>query len=55
MRDLVMRVGALAAAHPAVAELDLNPVIASPEACSSSTLVSGSTRRARRAFPSLSA
>jgi acetyl coenzyme A synthetase (ADP forming)-like protein len=31
VRDLVMRVGALAAAHPAVAELDLNPVIATPE------------------------
>ena len=30
LRDLVMRVGALAAAHPAVAELDLNPVIATP-------------------------
>jgi acyl-CoA synthetase (NDP forming) len=29
--DLVMRVGALVAAHPAVAELDLNPVIATPE------------------------
>jgi acetate---CoA ligase (ADP-forming) len=25
VRDLVLRVGALAAAHPAVAELDLNP------------------------------
>ena len=31
VRDLVMRVGALVAAHPAVAELDLNPVIATPE------------------------
>jgi acyl-CoA synthetase (NDP forming) len=31
VRDLVMRVGALVAAHPAVAELDLNPVIAAPE------------------------
>jgi acetyl coenzyme A synthetase (ADP forming)-like protein len=31
VRDLVMRVGALAAAHPAVAELDLNPVIATPD------------------------
>jgi acetate---CoA ligase (ADP-forming) len=31
LRDLVMRVGALAATHPAVAELDLNPVIATPE------------------------
>ena len=31
LRDLVMRVGALMAAHPAVAELDLNPVIATPE------------------------
>ena len=30
LRDLVMRVGALVAAHPAVAELDLNPVIATP-------------------------
>ena len=29
--DLVMRVGALVAAHPAVAELDLSPVVASPE------------------------
>ena len=31
LRDLVLRVGALAAAHPAVAELDLNPVIATPQ------------------------
>ena len=31
VRDVVMRVGALVAAHPAVAELDLNPVIATPE------------------------
>ena len=31
VRDLVLRVGALAAAHPAVAELDLNPVIATPD------------------------
>ena len=31
VRELVLRVGALAAAHPAVAELDLNPVIATPE------------------------
>jgi acetate---CoA ligase (ADP-forming) len=29
--DHVMRVGALVAAHPAVAELDLNPVIATPQ------------------------
>ena len=26
-----MRVGALAATHPAIAELDLNPVIATPD------------------------
>ena len=26
-----MRIGALAATHPAVAELDLNPVIATPD------------------------
>ena len=31
LRDLILRVGALAAAHPAVAELDLNPVIATSE------------------------
>ena len=31
VRDLVLRVGALVAAHPAVAELDLSPVIATPE------------------------
>jgi hypothetical protein len=31
VRDLVVRVGALVAAHPAVAELDLNPVIATPD------------------------
>jgi acyl-CoA synthetase (NDP forming) len=31
VRDLVMRIGALVAAHPAVAELDLNPVIATPD------------------------
>ena len=30
LRDIVMRVGALVAAHPAVAELDLDPVVASP-------------------------
>ena len=30
LREIVMRVGALVAAHPAVAELDLDPVIASP-------------------------
>ena len=30
VRDCVMRVGALVAAHPAVAELDLDPVIATP-------------------------
>jgi acyl-CoA synthetase (NDP forming) len=30
LRDLVMRVGALAVTHPAIAELDLSPVIASP-------------------------
>jgi acyl-CoA synthetase (NDP forming)/RimJ/RimL family protein N-acetyltransferase len=30
LRDIVMRVGALVATHPAVAELDLDPVIASP-------------------------
>ena len=30
VRDRVVRVGALVAAHPAVAELDLNPVIATP-------------------------
>jgi acyl-CoA synthetase (NDP forming) len=31
LRDPVLRVGALAATHPAVAELDLDPVIATPE------------------------
>ena len=31
LRDLVMRIGALAATHPAIAELDLNPVIATPD------------------------
>ena len=31
LRDLVLRVGALAATHPAVAELDLDPVVATPE------------------------
>jgi acyl-CoA synthetase (NDP forming) len=30
LEDIVVRVGALAAAHPEIAELDLNPVIASP-------------------------
>ena len=30
VRDRVMRVGAIVAAHPAVAELDLDPVIATP-------------------------
>jgi len=31
LREVVMRVGALAAVHPAVAELDLNPVIVTPD------------------------
>jgi acetate---CoA ligase (ADP-forming) len=30
LEDVIVRVGALAAAHPAVAELDLNPVVVSP-------------------------
>jgi acyl-CoA synthetase (NDP forming) len=30
LEDVVVRVSALAAAHPEIAELDLNPVIASP-------------------------
>ena len=30
LEDVVVRIGALAAAHPEIAELDLNPVIASP-------------------------
>ena len=29
--DLLARVGAMAVTHPAIAELDLSPVIASPE------------------------
>ena len=31
LRDIILRVGALAEEHPAVAELDLNPVIVAPE------------------------
>ena len=31
LQELLGRVAALAATHPAVAELDLNPVIAAPE------------------------
>ena len=30
LEDVVIRVGALAAVHPEIVELDLNPVIASP-------------------------
>jgi hypothetical protein len=30
VENLIVRIGALAAAHPAVAELDCNPVIAGP-------------------------
>jgi acyl-CoA synthetase (NDP forming) len=30
LEDVVVRIGALAAAHPAIAELDLNPVVVSP-------------------------
>ena len=30
LEDVVVRIGALAAAHPEIVELDLNPVIASP-------------------------
>jgi acetate---CoA ligase (ADP-forming) len=56
VRDLVMRVGALVAAHPAVAELDLSPVIATPEGA----LVVGGRVRVdapgpAATFPSLSA
>ena len=56
LRDLVMRVGALAATHPAVAELDLNPVIATPDGA----LVVDARVRLERpgpspAFPSLNA
>ena len=56
VRDLVMRVGALVAAHPAVAELDLSPVIATPEGA----LVVGGRVRVdapgpAASFPSLSA
>jgi acyl-CoA synthetase (NDP forming) len=31
VEDLVVRVGALAAAHPEIAELDCNPVVAGPQ------------------------
>jgi len=31
LEDIIVRIGALAAAHPAVAELDLNPVVVSPD------------------------
>ena len=30
LEDLLMRVGALVAAHPEIAEMDLNPVVALP-------------------------
>jgi hypothetical protein len=30
LEDVVVRIGALAAAHPTVAELDLNPLVVSP-------------------------
>ena len=56
LRDLVMRVGALAATHPAVAELDLNPVIATPDGA---LVVDARVRleapRPAPAFPSLNA
>jgi acetyl coenzyme A synthetase (ADP forming)-like protein len=56
LRDLVMRVGALAATHPAVAELDLNPVIATPDGA---LVVDARVRLAppgpAPAFPSLNA
>ena len=56
VRDLVMRVGALVAAHPAVAELDLSPVIATPEGA---LVVGGRVRvdapGAAASFPSLNA
>ena len=56
LRDLVMRVGALAAAHPAVAELDLNPVIATPEgALVVDTRVRLEAPGPAPAFPSLNA
>jgi acetyl coenzyme A synthetase (ADP forming)-like protein len=54
LRDLIMRVGALAAAHPAIAELDLNPVIATP---GGAVVVDARVRleapRAEPAFPSV--
>ena len=56
LRDLILRVGALAAAHPAVAELDLNPVIATPEgALVVDARVRLETPGPTPAFPSLNA
>jgi acetyl coenzyme A synthetase (ADP forming)-like protein len=56
LRELIMRVGAMAATHPAIAELDLNPVIASP---GGALVVDARVRlvspRPEPAFPSLNA
>ena len=47
-RTCSVRVAALVAAHPEIAELDCNPVIVSPSGASWSTRACGSRRRARR-------
>ena len=44
LADIAVRVGALADAHPAIAELDLNPVMAGPRG-----RAGGRRPRARRA------
>ena len=48
VRDLVMRVGALVAAHPAVAELDLNPAATRSRGSRSSGTACGSPTKPRR-------
>jgi acyl-CoA synthetase (NDP forming) len=48
LADIVVRLAALAAAHPQIAELDCNPVVVGTHGASSSTRACASRRRRRR-------
>lgn len=54
LEDVLVRIAALAAAHPEIAELDCNPVLAGPDGA---TVVDArirvETRRPSRPYPSL--
>jgi acyl-CoA synthetase (NDP forming) len=56
LEDVIVRIGALAAAHPVVAELDLNPVVVSPTgAVAVDARVRVAPVAARPPFPALGA